>query len=540
MNPTWISVTQRYDKALGRARHKHLPPDTPVPQPTTVWPAENVILLQQYQEWLLSSGSSLEVVKVIAIPMAGHVLGLTLKPHPQLDLETDLNLALDYLKAKQLSAGWINICRGSVAKFRLFLRQQRGQPDIPLSSRSLDSSHYCTGFPDWLVEAMSHYQRLMQRNWRPGQLDKQLLTFWNSHTHLFRWLLEHYCIVELVDIKRQHIFDYIDHCLVKKYALSTINKHLRCFQAVLRYLQEQDHLVPQVLLRLPGLKEPDRLPRFLTDEQVCRLRDDLEAQVEQAHSPVRLRDALLNRATFYLLWQGGLRLGEVEALCLEDLDLAGRKLTIRDGKERKDRTVYLTDRAVTSLQAYLNRRGISNSEHVFLYRHRSLGKDLIPARLKAAGQRVGVKVSSHRLRHTYATQLLNAGCPVTSIQKLLGHRNLNTTMIYARAHNRTVAEDYYAAMERIEQGLNLAPPELPPTNGYGQIGQEERIHLLALISQVAEPDLDQERRLKLVEQIRCLLSEPTPEAQSPEAEPENQPFEMIASTAPLGAMAQVW
>jgi site-specific recombinase XerD len=499
-----------------------LPPGTPVPQPTAAWPPENVTLLQQYQTWLLSSGASPEVVRIIDLPMAGHVLGLTLRPHPQLDLETDLNLALDYLNAKQLSPGWTQVCQRSLAKFRRFLRQQRGQPDLSLSPRSLDSTHYCSGFPNWLVEALSHYQRLMQRNWRPGHLDKQLLSFWNSHTHLFRWLFERYPIAEVSDIKRQYILDYFDDCLAKKYALSTINKHLRCFQAVLRYLQEQDYLVPQVLLRLPGLKEPDRLPRFLTDEQVCLVRDDLEGRVEQTRSPVQQRDALLNRAAFYLLWQGGLRLGELEELRLEDLDLAGRRLTVRDGKGRTDRTVFLTNRTVTCLQAYLDRRGMGGSDHVFLYRHRSLRKDLIPARLKAAGQRVGVKVSSHRLRHTYATQLLNAGCRVTSIQKLMGHRHLNTTMIYARIHDRTVAEDYYAAMARIEQDLNLIGPS--PTNGRGRISPEERSCLLALISRLVEPHLDQAIYLNLVEQISRLLSEPAPEAWLPETEPENPPI----------------
>ena len=55
MNPTWTAVAERYDKALSRARHTHLPPGTPVPQPTAAWPPENVVLLEQFQEWLLSN-----------------------------------------------------------------------------------------------------------------------------------------------------------------------------------------------------------------------------------------------------------------------------------------------------------------------------------------------------------------------------------------------------------------------------------------------------------------------------------------------------
>ena len=293
MNPTWSCAADRYDKALSRANHTHLLPETPVPQPTAAWPPENVALLEQYQAWLLSSGASLDVVKVIALPMAGHVLGLSLKPHPQLDLDRDLNLAIAYLEAKQLGPIWTEICRGSLARFRLFLREQRDQPELSFSTRSFDKRRYCLGLPEWLVEALEQYQRLMQRNWRPQHHEMQLLTFWNSHTHLFRWLFERYPVVAVADIKRQYILDYIDHCLAKPYAISTINKHLSCFQAVLHHLQQHDHLVPQVLLRLSHLKEPDRLPRFLTDEQVVRLRDDLEARVEQASTPVRLRDALV-------------------------------------------------------------------------------------------------------------------------------------------------------------------------------------------------------------------------------------------------------
>ena len=179
------------------------------------------------------------------------------------------------------------------------------------------------------------------------------------------------------------------------------------------------------------------------------------------------------------------------------------------------------------MQTYLELRGISTYDHVFLYRHRPLKKDLVPARLKAAGQRVGVKVSSHRLRHTYATQLLNAGCPVTSLQKLMGHRNLNTTMIYARVHNRTVADDYYAAMQWIEQGLNL----VEPVADESQSSQPEQDDLLNLTDQLAEPDLSQETRLALVAQMRDLLVAKASSA-------TEQPFVMVVPAPALDEMAQ--
>jgi len=524
------SAAERYDNSRLYARNKRLPPGYLLPQPTSAWPAENVALLELYREWLLSSGTSPDVVNMLYIPMAGNGLGLNLKPHPQLDLDVDLERAMDYVKAKRLSAEWTDMCRNALEKFRCFLRQQRGYTDVVI--QPLNRAHYCTGLPDWLVEQLERYQRLMQRNWRPARLNQQIRRFWRSHSRLWQWLFEQYPIVGLPDIKRQYILDYVDHRLAIGHAASTINHDLRCFHAFLCYLQEQEFPVPQALLRVPSLKQPDRLPRFLTDEQVRRLRDEFERRLAQASAPGQRRDALLDRAAFYLLWQSGLRLGEVEELCLEDLDLAGQRLTVRQGKGRKDRTVYLTETTMRALQAYLAARGMGPTDHVFLYRNRSLRKDLIRDRVKAAGERAGVKVSPHRLRHTCATQLLNAGCRVTSIQRLLGHKRLNSTMIYARVHDRTVAEDYYAAMAQIEKCLD-------PTAGANDTGEpvnpDERVQLLELVGQLAEPQLGLEMRLDLVSQMRRVLNG---------GPPEQIEFPIVetgaAVPAALASISQLW
>jgi hypothetical protein len=192
----------------------------------------------------------------------------------------------------------------------------------------------------------------------------------------------------------------------------------------------------------------------------------------------------------------------VEELRLEDLDLNGRKLSVRTGKGMKDRTVFLTAITAQALQAYLPFRGEGPTDHVFLYRNQPLSKDLIHGRLKAAGQRIGVKVYAHRLRHTCATQLLNAGCPVTSIQKFLGHKKLNTTMVYARTYDATVEADYFAAMGRIEQRLEWDDAIKPTANA---VQETERRQLLTLAQQLFVPDLTFEMRLDIAVHMRILL-----------------------------------
>jgi len=506
------SATARYDFALRRSWKKHVPADRPCPQPSSAWPKENIALLEQYRDWLLSGGTGVSMVDQIYVPTAGYALGLNLTRHTEWDLEADFQRARDYLDARRLSAISTNIRRNALEKFRSYLRQQRGQQTVKL--RSINHAHYCQGLPKWLVQQLERYQHLRQANWRAARLNEQAMNFWGKHTRLWRWLLERHAVTTVTDLKRQHLLDYADCLLTAGYAPRSINGEFRTFRVFLLFLQDQDYPIPRALLRVPVLKEPEPLPRFLTDEQVRRLRDDLEGRVARTQSPSQRRDALLDRAAFYLLWQGGLRLGEVEELRLEDLDLVGRKLMVRLGKGQKDRAVYLTDTMVRALGEYLPVRGQgAATDHVFLYRQRAVQKDLIRARIKASGERVGVAVTPHKLRHTCATQLLTAGCRITSIQKLLGHRDLNTTMIYAKAHDRNVSEDYYAAMARIETRLDTSTALSARLEaGVAEVDEPLSIQpskcaaLLALANRLAEPQLKREARLELVEQLRDVVN----------------------------------
>jgi hypothetical protein len=149
-------------------------------------------------------------------------------------------------------------------------------------------------------------------------------------------------------------------------------------------------------------------------------------------------------------------------------------------------------------------RGEGYGDHVFLYRNRPVKRSLIHSRIKAAGERAGVTVYPHRLRHTCATQLLNAGCRVTSIQRFLGHKRLNTTMSYARAHDHTVADDYYTAMASVEEQLDFLGDQQDestlPLNG------DERARILEFADRLARPDIGYTERIAVVTQIKRVLA----------------------------------
>lgn len=485
-----ISAVDRYTAVLKNSRKSRLPPDYPHSQPPAAWPEENVALLERYLAWLIADGAGHTCIMQYYLPVAGHVLGYHLQPYEQLDisagsiqaLDTGLERAMDYLRAKRLSTRWLVMGRHALSRFRRFMRAERGLTEQPVTFKQANVAQYHKGLPAWLVAQITQYQHIRQANWRPARLNEAILRFWSGHTRLWRWLFAHYPIQAISDIKRAYVFAYMDERLAAGYSPKGVNQELRGFQATLRFLQD------------------------LTDEQVGLLRADLEQRGQQAETWTQQRNALLDRAAFYLLWLGGLRLGEVEELRLEDLNLDNKQLLIRQGKGCKERAVYLTATAVIALQAYLAVRGSGPTSHVFLFRHKPVGKDFIRGRMKAAGKRTGVKVTPHQLRHTYATQLVNAGCRITTIQALLGHQHLNTTMTYARVHDRTVAEDYFAAMavveKRLQPHLNPPPDQTTVVNGSAQKARHDgNGHLLALVDALNAGELGDGQR-QLVTELR--------------------------------------
>ncbi len=112
--------------------------------------------------------------------------------------------------------------------------------------------------------------------------------------------------------------------------------------------------------------------------------------------------------------------------------------------------------------------------------------------------RLGFKVTPHMLRHTFATQLVNAGAKITTIQTLLGHERLNTTMTYARVHNQTVRDDYFRAMEQIEG---------EQTDVLGPKPVSEKV--FTLLDKMGQEGLSDEQQQILDEVRRCLVQETT-------------------------------
>jgi len=187
-------------------------------------------------------------------------------------------------------------------------------------------------------------------------------------------------------------------------------------------------------------KQPRRLPRDLKDEEIERLWATIQ-------SP---RD----RAWFALMLRAGLRVGEVVSLQPTDLlaaPSADQPARLRVcGKGQKERVVLLTSDAYAVLQTWLAVRSASDQPFLFLNeRSGPLTVNGIEWLLHGYAARAGVEVTPHQLRHTFARQVTEAGMPVTSLGKLLGHADISTTQIYTAGADPELCHAYQSAMAQL-------------------------------------------------------------------------------------------
>ena len=221
----------------------------------------------------------------------------------------------------------------------------------------------------------------------------------------------------------------------------TINCYLDGIRGFYDYLIHEENVsIANPVKRGYVLKLSRPLPRYLRDEEIPRLFDEIDHK----------RD----RAIFMLMLRCGLRVEEVAQLSLPALDLPRSQLFVYHGKGAKDRIVYLSHDAQQALVEYLKTRAFSRAKRLFLVdKGRCKGNPVsvraIQKRMEHYARKAGLKVSCHQLRHTMATQLLNADADLVTIQDLLGHSRIKTTQRYCQVSNLKVQRDYHKAITRV-------------------------------------------------------------------------------------------
>ncbi len=290
-----------------------------------------------------------------------------------------------------------------------------------------------------LTNTIINYRRFLKRRNYSAHTVKNNI---NRLKHFIIWL-----DVPLEKASYQHIQRYIEALMQKRLAPVTINCHLASIRAFYNYLYDEEQLsITNPVKKRCGVRVPHPLPRYLKEEEVQRLFDVIKGP----------RDL----AIFKLMLRCGMRVQEVADLTLDAIDLAGNKILIRNGKGKKDRMVYISKDARAALTRYIKVRSSNRCRQVFLvekgiFKGKAISVRGIQKRMEYYARKARVKVSCHHLRHTMATQMLNADARVATIQDLLGHSLVATTQRYCKISNLKVKRDYYRAMEKISRHYQL-------------------------------------------------------------------------------------
>ena len=284
-----------------------------------------------------------------------------------------------------------------------------------------------------LTESVLNYRRYLKRkNYSPHTIKNYL----HRLQRFFTWLS-----VPLELASPENVNFYIDFLLGQQLSPQTINGHLVVIRLFYDYLKDEgDVQIDNPVLRGMLLRVGKPLPRHLRDTDVPIFFDVV----------TRHRDL----AIFMLMLRCGLRVEEVADLTLGAIDYQHNRILIKSGKGGKDRVVFISNDATDALAAYLRIRFHTHEQKVFLvekgiHKGKPISVRGIQKRIEYYSKKCGISVSCHQLRHTMATQLLNADADLVTIQYLLGHTRIKTTMRYCHLSNMKAQRDYYKAVARV-------------------------------------------------------------------------------------------
>jgi len=272
----------------------------------------------------------------------------------------------------------------------------------------------------------------------------KVLTIQHSLTTLRRFLtfLSRGATGRVRDVKRSDLEAFVESQQDRGHKLSTVRTSLGRIYAFLSFLVEEEMIPADILVRKVKLRVPERLPRAMDPEDVRCL--------------LSVIDDIRDRAMVLVLLRTGMRIGELLTTRLTELNIREQTITIFEGiKNRRGRVVYLSDDALAAVKAWLKQHD-PQRQHLFYARGRptmcyTTARMTFERYLEKAGL-AHKGYSLHCLRHTFASELLNAGMRLECLQQLLGHDSIEVTRRYARLTDKTRQEEYFRAMARIERG----------------------------------------------------------------------------------------
>lgn len=274
-----------------------------------------------------------------------------------------------------------------------------------------------------------------------------LINYERDLTGFVEFLKEFHFSLKAQELSHLEIRKYLAYLQDKGYKRTTISRKITCLRSFFKYLCQKDLLIKNPLKGIQTPRLEKRLPKFLFLEESENL---LEKPKED--SLLGCRD----RAILEAFYATGIRVSELVALDLDDLNLTGGFLRVL-GKGKKERIIPLGSKARESLQEYLTK------VRPKLLKNTSLVQ---PVFLNKCGERISVRsvarivskygeqlkldrrISPHVLRHSFATHLLDAGADLRAVQEMLGHVDISSTQIYTHITKERLKKVYEDAHPR--------------------------------------------------------------------------------------------
>jgi integrase/recombinase XerD len=290
-----------------------------------------------------------------------------------------------------------------------------------------------------------------RRNCRPSTIRSNCTTLM-----VFLSYLKERDRTSLETITRDDLSSFIEHEQDRGMQPNTVSTRLRHLYAFLRYLVDREVAHPDLLKRKLRVKVPEALPRAIDPEEVQQFLAVIE----------KPRD----RALILVLLRTGMRIGELLATRMSEVNLREKQIIIMEAqKTRVGRVAYLSADTCEALTVWLHQRDPAKERLFYGQGRPRLSYTAVRVRFTKYLEAAGLAhkgYSLHCLRHTCASELLNAGMRLECLQQLLGHSSIEMTRRYARLTDNTRREEYFRAMAIIEKGEPYGHyrrhPELPP------------------------------------------------------------------------------
>jgi site-specific recombinase XerD len=283
------------------------------------------------------------------------------------------------------------------------------------------------------IEIVTRFRRFLKRR---NYSQRTIISYNYQVLRFLEWL-----DISIEKVTSKTISEYVEYLQFRRLKAKTINNYVCGISRFYEYLYHEEKLkIANPVTSLNNQLLPKLLPRFLTEQEINIFFKYIRNK----------RD----KAIFLLMLRCGLRVQEVANLTSSVIDFNRKRILVLKGKFRKDRVVYVSDDAFLALNHYLRVRPKSKTRKIFLvekgtYKGQGISVRGIQKRIEKYAKETGLTVSCHRLRHTMATQLLNADAMLATVQELMGHECIYSTQRYAKVSNVKVRRDYFKAMEKL-------------------------------------------------------------------------------------------